>query len=231
MNTHETLNLKDVKAKLAGTRNSVKNVPYELHDLTEYMSKVANNEFHPIGMLMCLVTCISDIQESKPSLNVEFPEGLLKKRAYILSYLNHFPLIIDEIAEEKFAIEFRGLFEEVMKIKAVKKKDNNIGKIYRCDEIRKGIFSIVRKNKAELLMRLYNNSHPHGMGILHYEQKDMDLEEAEKLLENQTYFDYLKGRVMKIDLSGTELYVGGYNLDNGKGAAERIIAMCEDIIE
>ena len=53
----------------------------------------------------------------------------------------------------------------------------------------------------------------------------MTREEAQKLLDNKkTYFDYITGRVMKIDLSGEELSVCGYDRDNGQGAAERAIA-------
>ena len=50
--------------------------------------------------------------------------------------------------------------------------------------------------------------------------------EAQELLDSgQTYFDYLKGRVMKIDLSGdSELDPRLYDRDNGAGAAERAIA-------
>lgn len=78
-------------------------------------------------------------------------------------------------------------------------------------------------DKAEILAALYNASQPLGLGILHYEPQDMTVEEARGLLDKTTWFDYLKGRVMKIDLSKDELYTGGYNRDNGKDAAENII--------
>jgi hypothetical protein len=79
-------------------------------------------------------------------------------------------------------------------------------------------------NKAKVLAALYNNSKPQGMGFLHYDSKPMTEEEAEALLKQTTYFDYLKGRVMKIDLSGDELQTRLYNRDNGEGAAERVIS-------
>lgn len=83
--------------------------------------------------------------------------------------------------------------------------------------------NISNLNKAVILASLYNNSKPLGMGFLHYTPESMKLEEAESLLKNQTYFDYLHGRVMKIDLSGDELRTDLYNRDNGPGEAERII--------
>ena len=76
------------------------------------------------------------------------------------------------------------------------------------------------KNKAEVLAKLYNASHPQGMGFLHFSPEAMTTEEAQELLDGgQTYFDYLKGRVMKVDLSKDMLDPRLYDRDNGKGAA------------
>jgi hypothetical protein len=78
--------------------------------------------------------------------------------------------------------------------------------------------------KAEVLKILYNNFRPLGMGFFHAENKDMTTEEASKILESQTDFDYLKGRVMKIDLSSDKEFEEWlYDRDNGKGSAERCI--------
>jgi hypothetical protein len=76
------------------------------------------------------------------------------------------------------------------------------------------------KNKAEVLAKLYNASRPLGMGFLHYEAKDMTTAEAQRILDTgQKYFDYLKGRVMKVDLSGDEFDERLYDRDNGDGTA------------
>ena len=37
------------------------------------------------------------------------------------------------------------------------------------------------------------------------------------------YFDYLEGRVMKIDLSGDTVDPRGYDRDNGQGAVQKVI--------
>lgn len=79
-------------------------------------------------------------------------------------------------------------------------------------------------NKAEVLAVLYNNSKPQGLGFLHFEPKEMTVAEAEEILKQTTDFDYLKGRVMKVDLSsddGFEEWL--YDRDNGNGAAQRAI--------
>ncbi len=88
---------------------------------------------------------------------------------------------------------------------------------------------ISKLDKAEVLATLYNRAQTQGMGILHYTPEDITVEEARKILSDieenghRPYFDYLNGRVMKVDLSGDELQTALYNRDNGDGAAERAI--------
>jgi hypothetical protein len=79
-------------------------------------------------------------------------------------------------------------------------------------------------SKPAVLAALFNDAKPLGMGIIHYKRDHiMDESEAAQLLESQTYFDYLEGRVMKVDLSGNELRTSSYNRDNGENAAENAI--------
>ena len=79
-------------------------------------------------------------------------------------------------------------------------------------------------DRAEVLAALYNASRPQGMGFLAYAPEPMGKEEAQELLENGTYFDYLKGRVMKVDLSAHSFDPWLYDRDNGAGAAQRAIS-------
>lgn len=87
-----------------------------------------------------------------------------------------------------------------------------------------GKISLTGLNKAVVLAALYNASKPQGMGFLHYNPSPMTPAEAETLLKQTSRFDYLKGRVMKVDLSGSEFDAWGYDRDNGKNAAENVIA-------
>lgn len=80
-------------------------------------------------------------------------------------------------------------------------------------------------DKAAVLAALYNASKPLGLGFLHFTPEPMTIEEARELLKKRTYFDYLKGRVMKIDLSGETLDPRPYDRDNGDGGrAATVIA-------
>jgi len=98
--------------------------------------------------------------------------------------------------------------------------------------------NIAGLDKAELFAALYNHAKPLGMGMLHYNPELLTKEAAAQLMEagddssrmfpsmgkKGLRFDYVKGRPLKIDLSGDELDPWGYNRDQGDGAAERIVA-------
>ena len=79
-------------------------------------------------------------------------------------------------------------------------------------------------DKCAVLRVLYDNAKAQGMGFLHYEPDPMTLEEATEALSRSTYFDYHKGRVMKVDLKGDTLDPWLYDRDNGDGAAAAAIA-------
>jgi hypothetical protein len=84
-------------------------------------------------------------------------------------------------------------------------------------------------DKAAVLAALYNAPHTQGMGVLSYTPQDMTIEEARELIKSQTvklgdgkeviYFDYVKGRVMKVRLDGDEFNESLYDRDNGNGAS------------
>lgn len=82
---------------------------------------------------------------------------------------------------------------------------------------------ISKLNKAEVLAALYNASKQQGMGFLHTRGKDaMTAAQAQQELdavEGRPYFDYLHGRVMKIDLGKDDMQTWLYDRDNGQGAA------------
>ena len=83
--------------------------------------------------------------------------------------------------------------------------------------------SIRGLDKAAVLAALYNAAQAQGMGFLQYDPKPMTADEAGTILAKTTYFDYLKGRVMKVDLSKDEFMPDLYDRDNGRGAAQKVI--------
>ena len=57
------------------------------------------------------------------------------------------------------------------------------------------------------------------------------VEHCAELLEKCRYFDYLHGRVLKVDLSGDEFDERLYDRDCGKGAAQRAVDSIRDETE
>ena len=88
-------------------------------------------------------------------------------------------------------------------------------------------------NKAEVLCTLFNYSKSQGFNLQMFEMglikqpKDMTKDEAQSILDNmgeEKYFDYLNGKVMKIDItSDVEFNEWGYDRDNGEGYAQNAI--------
>lgn len=95
--------------------------------------------------------------------------------------------------------------------------------------------NIAGLDKAEVLAALYNNAKPLGYGILHFDPTPMTAEAAQAIIDNESaapdypgnrrglYFDYLKGRVMKVNLSDDEFDPRLYDRDNGQGAADKAL--------
>jgi hypothetical protein len=75
-------------------------------------------------------------------------------------------------------------------------------------------------DKARVLKALYDHSKVQGMGFLAQRLSPLTIEECRNLLTEQTYFDYLYGKVVKVDLSGDRFDERLYDRDNGSGAAE-----------
>ena len=84
--------------------------------------------------------------------------------------------------------------------------------------------SIKGLNKGEVLAGLYNNSKVQGMGFLQAIPGEMTTDQAQAIIDQGiTDFDYLHGKVMKVDLSEDEFSPWGYDRDNGQGSAQKVI--------
>lgn len=96
------------------------------------------------------------------------------------------------------------------------------------------LVNIGKLNKAQALAALFNNAKTQGMGVLHYKPNHVMTEaEAEAVLAEGSYVDYLEGRVIKIDfdkLGENQLDVTNYNRDNGPFAAQDALKIAEDEI-
>lgn len=79
-------------------------------------------------------------------------------------------------------------------------------------------------DKARVLKALYDHSHVQGNGFLQAVPDGVvTVEHCAGLLAKYSYFDYLHGRVLKVDLSGDEFDECLYDRDCGEGAAQRAV--------
>lgn len=87
------------------------------------------------------------------------------------------------------------------------------------------MISIKGLDKAAVLAELYNSSRVQGLGCLNAKPGRMSVREARLLIDDGFYFfDYLYGKVMKVDISGDEFDERLYDRDIGDGAAFKAIA-------
>ncbi|OGT43834.1 MAG: hypothetical protein A3F42_08125 [Gammaproteobacteria bacterium RIFCSPHIGHO2_12_FULL_37_34] len=87
-------------------------------------------------------------------------------------------------------------------------------------------------DKAKLLQALFNNSKPLGLGFFDKDSnKEMTYTEAQQIVAEGMDFDYLNGRVMKIDLSGDELDPCGYDCENGQGSVLKVVTALKNGVE
>lgn len=87
------------------------------------------------------------------------------------------------------------------------------------------MISIKNLDKAEVLKALYDNSHLQGLGFLQAVPEGLvTVEHCRELLKRNTYFDYMYGRVLKVDLSRDEFDERLYDRDNYPGAAANVIS-------
>lgn len=96
------------------------------------------------------------------------------------------------------------------------------------------LIDIAGLDKAQVLIALYQGARPQGLGwwqelapgTAYGTQRggDLSVSDAQKALTETTFFEYVKGRVLKVDLSGTAFDAALYDRDNGPGKAARVIA-------
>ncbi len=83
--------------------------------------------------------------------------------------------------------------------------------------------SIAGLNKADVLAALYNAAETHRLD-LEFDQTPMTRTEAQGMLDcKQVYFNYFNGRMLKLDLSGSEIDPLGYDRNNGSGKVAEVI--------
>ena len=88
------------------------------------------------------------------------------------------------------------------------------------------MIDIKGKDKAKILMALFNRAKPLAMSYIDYRPGDMSYEEAKQIIDSPepNDFDYVQGRVIKVSLDGDSFNPFFYDRDHGQGAAAKAIS-------
>lgn len=92
------------------------------------------------------------------------------------------------------------------------------------------IIDISKKDKAAVFKALYDFAHPKGMGVFFNKPGDISIEQAREIVAQTMDFDYVGGRVMKVNISGDSFDSWLYDRDNGKGRAKKAIDTVPDTL-
>ena len=86
------------------------------------------------------------------------------------------------------------------------------------------MIDITGLSKAVVIKALYDGAQVQGLGFFKATATPITVADCQELVDSGDLdFDYLQGRVMKIDLSGDQIDPRLYDRDNGSGAAARAI--------
>lgn len=240
----ENLKLVDARKKLEElydeegySRNSsltAMSVPEDVAYFVKTLSGTLPQNVSIDELLFTIQLLIKDVEKGKCGFHnssvVEKDFEHLSQRLKITDnfpiVLSFIPRVIDAVSDTQFSLEFSKRYKEsVLGLLDIEEAKGDYGYI----EVRENVIDISNKDKAEVLAGLYNSSQPMGMGMLQYDPTPMTVEIARKILEKTQSFDYLKGRPLKINLEENIISVYGYNHDNAKGLAQKVISGCRNI--
>lgn len=240
----ENLKLVDVRKKLdelydeEGYRRNVSStamsVPENVVHFVKTLSGTLPQNVSIDELLFTIQLLIKDVEKGQCGFhNSSIVEKDFKHLSQRLKIAEDFPIVlsfiprvIDAISDTQFSLEFSKRYKEsVLGLLEIEEAKGDYGYI----EVRENVIDISNKDKAEVLAELYNNSQPMGIGMLQYDPTPMTTEIARKILEKTQSFDYLKGRPLKINLEENIISVYGYNHDNAKGLAQKVISSCRNI--
>ena len=103
----------NVRGKFASARKCCPGMSEDMYLLTDYMSENVNDELYPQGLMISLVCIRDDLERGRNGVGGAFPEAVNARRQFILNQMGWIPQVVDAIADEDFAKEFRAAWKEV----------------------------------------------------------------------------------------------------------------------
>ena len=102
-----------VKEKLANARQLCPGMSKDMYLLTDYMSENVNDNLVPIGFMRFTALVQNDLEKGRNGFAGNFPAELSARKDFVLDEIKWIPQVVDAIANEDFANEFRSEWEKV----------------------------------------------------------------------------------------------------------------------
>ena len=101
--------LNGAKQKFADAREKCPGMSDDVYAITDYISLVANDSLVPSGLSLCLALIMDDLQKGRNGFknSAPLPDYLNNRREQIIAQMVYIPQVVDAIADEEFAEEFR----------------------------------------------------------------------------------------------------------------------------
>lgn len=119
--------MNNVKEKLSQSREMCPGLSEEVYALTDYMAEVAHDELVPSGLALCLALSMEDIKRGENGFagakSKEIPEYLKNNMIQVLAQAVYVPQVVDAIADEEFANEFRVICKEMLNFDPPKREE------------------------------------------------------------------------------------------------------------
>lgn len=195
-------------------------IPKDIADFCVYISELADENLTPAQLCNLVSNALDDVMNGIANFE------LCCEAHELMQHITYFPSVIKKITTNDFSNNFDKLFSKTFgKPRELNEKDKDYGVLI----LAPNVVDISNKLKDEVLLNLYNNAHSRGLGFSNYNPKPMNRKEAQDLLKRFTYFGYLPGRSLQIDLTYDIIDTSTYNKNNGAGAAEKAISLCRNI--
>ncbi len=212
--------LENVPELLRKASKESDNIPKEIADFCVYISELADENLTPAQLCNLVSNALDDVMNGIANFE------LCCEAHELMQHITYFPSVIKKITTNDFSNNFDKLFSKTFgKPRELNEKDKDYGVLI----LAPNVVDISNKLKDEVLLNLYNNAHSRGLGFSNYNPKPMNRKEAQDLLKRFTYFGYLPGRSLQIDLTYDIIDTSTYNKNNGAGAAEKAISLCRNI--
>lgn len=124
--------MQGVKRRFSKARELCVGMSEEIYVLTDYISVVTNDSLVPKGLVTCFACVLDDIEKGRCGFanKTEIPEIFIKRKELVKAQFPYLVQVVDVIADEDFAEEFRILCKAFLGFNPPKRTDAKVDEKY-----------------------------------------------------------------------------------------------------